>query len=730
MMNEPTTPAEASPTVAAHAARTLSTRKIILLSIAGVLVVALVATLLVFRPWEGRAEAQPAPTASVTPTPTPTPTPFATPGPQTPVALGSAPGVSDVFEDWKPRATNPAVTLLATDEMHDGEYGLRVLSSAPNGEIAAQHESIAFLTPGVFYTASAWVRSVGTQKGAIEFRPGTGWTESITVPGGEYDWQQVSVRFQASAIAATFRIVVKGATDGLLIDSVAYTADDGTAAVFPNGGFELNSADLTITNPSLVIVEGDDAGLALSTRRAPDGWLTWSAVDAEGDEAATGAEYFSGTAAAVPLRSLSPGFYTVTIQARVGGKMIERSSTVGIIESVAFEGALADSPFGIHLHYGDTRERDAATIGTLAALGIGHVRADTVWNKSELERGQFTYPEDTSAAMQAMAAQGMTALQVPVYSNPFYDEGKTPSTPQGLAAYGAFTANILATFPAVGQDVEVYNEFDHFFNTGACGPTPECYMPMLDAVNAAAPNATVVGPSLSGMGFKWDWLQQFFDQGGLDRIDVVTAHPYTQPEPASGFGDDIDRLTDMMEKAGSVKPIWITEMGWSAVGGWVSDEEQAAYLVQTMASSFGHGAERVYWYEAADQRSNPADIEGNFGLLESAKALAPLANAPKRAAVAQAVVAQMLEGAEPAGQDEVEGVESYRFTGPGDDLRVMWAPGGDAEVVISTRDDITVTDIYGTETTMAPKSGKITLTLGIDPVYVEGEGSVKVARGD
>lgn len=730
MMNEPTTPPEASPTVAAHAARTLSTRKIVLLSTAGVLVVALVATLLVFRPWEGRAEAQPAPTASVTPTPTPTPTPFATPADQPLVALGSAPGVSDVFEDWKPRAANPAVTLLATDEMHDGEYGLRVLSSAPKGEIAAQYESIAFLTPGTFYTATAWVKSVSTQNGAVEFRPGTGWTESITVPGGEYDWQQVSVRFQASAIAATFRIVVKGATDGLLIDSIAYTADDGSSAVFPNGGFELNSADLTITNPSLIIVEGDDAGLALSTRRAPDGWLTWSAVDAAGTEAATGAEYFSGTAAAVPLRALSPGFYTVTIQARVGGKMIERSSTVGIIESVAFEGALSESPFGIHLHYGDTRERDTATIGTLAALGIGHVRADTVWNKSELERGQFTYPDDTATAMQAMAAQGMTALQVPVYSNPFYDEGKTPSTPQGLAAYGAFTANILATFPAVGQDVEVYNEFDHFFNTGACGPTPECYSAMLDAVNAAAPNATVVGPSLSGMGFKWDWLQQFFDQGGLDRVDVVTAHPYTQPEPANGFGEDIDRLTEMMEKAGSVKPIWITEMGWSAVGGWVSDEEQAAYLVQTMASSFGHGAERVYWYEAADQRPNPADIEGNFGLLESAKALAPLANAPKRAAVAQAVVAQMLEGAEPDGQDELSGVESYRFAASGDELRVMWAPGGDAEVVISTRDDITVTDIYGTETTLVPKSGKITLSLGIDPVYVEGEASVKVARGE
>lgn len=732
MMTESTLPEDPAPMPAAHAAQSTAhrphgRRRAVLTVSAIAVAVAVIATASFLRPWE-RAEALPTPTATPTATPTPTSTPFATPGPQTPVALASAPGVSDVFDDWRARTQAPEVTMLASDDVHEGGYSLRVLSSAGGGEIAAQYESVAFLTPGVFYTASAWIKSEGTARGAVEFRPGTGWDDVISVPGGSYDWQQVSVRFQASGNAATFRIVVEGSTDGLLVDSVSYVADDGAQAVFANGGFEANSADLTITNPSLVLTEGQ-AGVNLSTRRAPDGWLTWSAVDARGVEAATGAEYFSGTTATVPLDDLSPGFYTLTIQARIGAKLIERTTTVGIVASVPFTGALAESPFGIHLHYSDSRERDAATIGTLAALGIGHVRADAVWNKTELERGQYTYPPDTAAAMEALAAHGMTALQVPVYANPFYDGGKTPSSPQGLAAYGAFTGNILATFPGVGQDVEVYNEFDHFFNTGTCGPTPQCYMPMLDAVNSVAPNATVVGPSLAGMGFKWDWLQQFFDQGGLDRIDVVTAHPYTQPEPADDFGDDIDRLREMMEKAGGAKPIWITEMGWAAVGGWVSDEEQAAYLVQTMAASFGHGVERVYWYEAVDQRSNPADIEGNFGLLESTTALAPLANAPKRSAIAQSVVAQMLQDAEPDGQDEVRGAESYRFTGPGDDLRVMWAPGGDTTVVLESDEEITVTDIYGAETTLIPKSGKVSLTLGIDPVYVEGAVTVKAKKG-
>lgn len=728
MMTEPTPPdAPAATTPSGHSVRTLTRRQITLLTVAIIVVGALIAALIVYRPWEMRIEAAPTMTPTPTASPSPSPTPFVTPGPQAPVALASAPGVTDSFDDWMARTSSPDVTPQASDDVQSGSYSLNVLSSSTSGTIAAQYESTATLQPGMTYTASAWVKSVGTGRGAVEFRPGNGWEPSVAVPSGSYEWQQVSVRFQASGTAATFRIVIKGATDGLLIDSLEYIADDGSAVIFPNGGFELNSADLTITNSSLIL-PAQAASLNISTRRAPDGWLTWSANDATGDEVATGAEYFSGFTATVPLERLGPGFYTVAINARVGAKEIQRTTTVGVVESMPYAGQLSGSPYGIHLHYGDSRERDVAMIGTLAALGIGHVRGDVVWSKSEAERNRYVYPADTAAAMEALAAQGMTALQVPVYANRLYDDGKTPSSPEGLAAYAAYTANILATFPSVGQTVEVYNEFDHFFNTGACGPTPECYIPMLDAVNAAAPEATTVGPSLAGMGFKWDWLNQFFALGGLSRIDIITAHPYTQPEPAADLGDDLERLKAMMEGAGGEKPIWLTEMGWATVDDWVSDEEQAAYLVQTMATSFGHGVERVYWYEAVDQRSEPTDYEGNFGLFESSRAFAPLANAPKQAAVAQSVVAQMLEERQSDGRDALKGVESYRFSGAGDDLRVLWAPEGNKDVVLKTTHDVTVTDIFGTRKTLSPSEGKIRITVDSTPVYLEGTFDVSVAK--
>lgn len=727
MMTEPTLPEDPAPPVAHAAPRISARRRVTIIVVAFVAITAVAVALFVFRPWAQADETAATPTP--TPTPTPTGTPFATPGPQTPVALGIAPGVTDVFDDWKARTSSPDVTLQAADDAHDGSYSLRLHSQASGSQIATQYESIAHLQPGIWYTVSAWVKSSGTQSGAVEFRPGSSWEPSVSVPEGSYDWQLVSTRFQAEGSVATFRVVVSGVSEELLIDSVSYTADDGGAVYFGNGGFEHNSADLTITNPSLVLEEGT-AVINLSTRRAPDGWVSWSAVDASGVEAAAGAEHFEGMAAVIPLAALDAGYYTLTIQAHIGAKDLTRVTTLGIIEERPYASELAQSPYGIHLHYGDTPERDAAMISTLASLGIGHVRADVVWNKSELVRNEYEYPSDTSLAMQALAANGMTALQVPVYANPLYDGGKTPSTSIGLRAYAAFTADVLSTFPTVGQTVEVYNEFDHFFNTGACGPSPECYIPMLDAVNAAVPDATAVGPSLAGMGFKWDWLQQFFALGGLSKIDVITAHPYTQPEPALGLSSDIERLKSMMASSGGEKPIWLTEMGWATVDNWVTDEEQAAYLVQTMAASLGTGVERVYWYEAIDQRSNPADYEGNFGIFESSTSLAPLANAPKRSAVAQSVVAQMLANKSGTKGAELRGVESYLFSDGAVDTHVMWSPDGATDVLISTTEDLTVTDIYGESEIVTPDSGKVTLRLDSTPIYVEGSGALKAAIDD
>lgn len=723
MMTEPMSPHEPEPTPAAASRHPRSARPSTLLSLAALIVVALVTAAVVFRPWESSEEAAPFPTPAASPTATPSP--FPTPPDQAPVALSTDAGVSDTFAGWRARTTSPAVTLLATDEAHGGEYALFLKSGAPTGAIAGQYEHPVTLEGGRTYTVSAWVKSLGTASGAVELRPSTGWEPVLRIPGGEYDWREVSVEIVPGG-TASIRLIVQGQVEGLWIDDITITSDTGESAFTSNGGFEANSADLAITTPSLML--GQLSTVSFTTRRAPGGWMSWTLSSGD-EEIAAGEVLFDGNDAAVSLPRVDFGYYSLRVAAHIGGKVIEREASVGVVPDLPESHRGTSSRFGIHLHDLTTPERTGNMIDQLASMGFGYVRADTVWANAEQEPGQYAFPSQFTENMNRLAQNGMTALQVPVYVNKNYDDGRTPSSGSGLAAYGAFTRAVLEHFPQAGADVEVYNEFDHFYNNGACGKTPECYISMLDAVNGAVdqtlPQARLVGPSLSGMGFKWEWLEAFFAQGGLDRLDVVTAHPYTQPLAAPTMGEDIERLRSMMRavNSGQEKPIWITEMGWATMQDWVSEEEQAKYLVQVTAAALGHGAERLYWYEAADQQASPVDGEANMGLFRSDSAVLPGGNEPKAAAVAQAALAARIGDMESARVEDVgTGIESYVFTGPKAATRVLWAsdPEKPRTIVIETRASVTVSDIYGGSTKMHPQNGKVTLPLTDVPVYLDG----------
>ena len=417
----------------------------------------------------------------------------------------------------------------------------------------------------------------------------------------------------------------------------------------------------------------------------------------------------------------------INLSAVLGDKTFDRSTSFAVLAPLDGSSALSDSRFGAHLHYqgGDTRISNL--IDTLAFNGIGHVRSDVSWWHTETEPGVYNYEAHTVDAMEHFARVGITALQLPVYSSAFYDNGRTPSTPEGLQAYANFANDVVSHFSEVGQDVEVYNEFDHTFNTGECGPTAACYLDMLSTtattIKAANPNATIVAPGNAGMGIKFDWLQDFFDLGGLQYTDAISAHPYIRTELPETLGGDLDRLTQMIRDAngGADKPIWLSEMGWSTVPNWVDDDAQANFLVRMMAVSFGHGVERVYWYEAADSGLIPDDGESNFGLFEAPISLIPNAYAPKLSGVAQAVLARQISGKDFVSFSDLEqGAHAYTF-GEGDEAtNIVWTEAESTSVTIEASGPVTITDMFGSKTELEPVDGSIQLNLSPRAAYLNG----------
>lgn len=657
---------------------------------------------------------------------------FKIPEPADPVSLATAAPSSDAFEEWVETPKPEIVQFLASDDEKGGAYSLVVVSAIAESDSAPAllSQKIA-VGAGQTVTLGFWAKATNAAENAVvvPLSPDR-LTTVLPVPAGTYDWTYVSREYttKGDQLSLDLGLLVDGATEGTWIDSMTLTAEDGSNIPLANSEFELNSADLTIISPSLLLTVGD-AHLELVTRRMPEGWIHWAAREGEGPVVAEGSALLSDFSSDADLSGLPPGLYTVDFTATLGDKVIPRTTTVAIVEEAPKTTAASDaaSPFGAFLHYLGGQSRIDNMVDTLASAGIRHVRVEIPWDLVESVPGQYVYPQHVEDTLAAFKDAGIDPLLVPAYYNPLYDKTLTPSSAEGLDAYAKFSRDVVSHYSSVGTDIEVYNEFDHTFNNGLCGRTPECYMEMLvptvDAVKAANPDAVIASPGNAGMGIKHDWLQVFFDQGGLEYTDVVSAHPYTQPDAPEKLIPQIEQLHQMIEDSngGAAKPVWFTEMGWASVPHWVTKDQQAQYMVRTMALALGHGVSRVYWFEAASLDLNPGTIETNFGLFDAPSTFLPNANAPKPAAVAQAVLANQIGGQEFTAKDGVaEGTYSYVFGAGKDATRIMWTTSPEATVQIAAKKDVTVTDVLGHVQTLKPVAGFVSLPLSGSPIYLTG----------
>lgn len=657
------------------------------------------------------------------------PTGFQTPAPAGPVALSTEADTSDEFDWWKLDRASDDVRFLASDEAHEDSLSLVVVSDSAQYEApVAQLEQTVGAVAGVTYTISFWAKSVNAGADAVAVLPSQdGWSSRIAVPGGTYDWTFFSTDYTVGALESMliFRIAVNGPTEGTWIDSVSIGETGTPNQTVNNNGFESSSADLTLSNSSLIFVEGA-ASLEVATRRSADGWISWSTRDINGEVALAGEELIAGYEASVDLAALTPGYYQLEITATLGDRVVTRETTLGVLAKGA-AGDSANSLFGVSMHIQPNDRRQANLIDYLGSAGVAHARIETQWSQIENSIGTYAYPELYDTVVEEFKDAGIVPLLIAAYSNPNYDNGLTPSSSRGLEAFANYAADVVKHYSYAGQELEVYNEFDHTFNTGECGMTPECYLEMLtataNAVKKNNPDATIVAPGNSGMGLKLDWVQRLIDLGGLQSIDAVSAHPYVQPAPPEALIADLDSLRNILDSVGGEsKPIWMTEMGWAAVPDWVTEDQQSDYLVRTLAIAAAHGVERVYWYTVADLGPNEIDRESNFGVFEAGSSLIPFTYAPKPAALAQAVMAQRLKNHEFTSSDDLgENSYSYVFEGPDSRMRIMWTSKETEVVVVASSEAVIVTDSLGKSAVHKPKSGKVEIELSGSPIYVDGK---------
>ncbi|MFC9558651.1 hypothetical protein [Agromyces sp. NPDC056965] len=493
---------------------------------------------------------------------------------------------------------------------------------------------------------------------------------------------------------------------------------------------------LTISSPSLIFHRGPGS-IAIGSTAAS---VSWKIADIAGAAVGSGVRWMSAGASTVDISALSPGYYTLSLHAGAAPNATDLTVSFAVIEPVPTSLIDESSPFGAATHL----NRPGWGVGVLdeaVKVGISHIREDAFWSNFETSPGTYTYPAGLTAIIDGARARGITPMVIANGANSHYDSGRTPSSPTGIAAFGAFAAALVDHYDL--DVLEVLNEYNGgTFNTSACGRTAACYLDVLEgvapAVKAVRPSTTVVGPATIGIGncIRPDGTKCFapdlIDRGGLDHLDAYSVHPYHYPggpEWLGGSGDALAGLRTRLQaaNAGSDVPIYLSEMGWPTQdGGGTTELQQADNLVRLYAVALANGVERIYWYDLVNDGRVPTSTEHNFGLLRQPLASTPetmttvIAHAPKPAIVAQAVLARKIGGLSYAGGDPVAlPVRSAVFGTGAATMRILWASAAGTATIAATG-PITVTDVLGRAETLPPTGGRVLLPLTSSPVFVEG----------
>jgi len=431
--------------------------------------------------------------------------------------------------------------------------------------------------------------------------------------------------------------------------------------------------------------------------------LSWHLRDFFGTESGSGTFDVSHGETVLRLPISSPGYFTLTVSSSDG---TEATTAIAFVPKP--RPAEQNSPFGVMTHFAKGWPTDVIPLIEMA--GIHRVRDEQPWRKIERNRGSYTFPAAFTTYMETLKSHDIDPLLVLAFSNPLYDDDKTPYSDEGRQAFAAYAAAVAKRYGNEVSALEVWNEYNGSFCDGPCASDrPRYYADMLkqtySALKASDSTVTVVGAA--AVPIPIDFFRGLFRAGVLSNLDAIVIHPYRKtPE---GVEDKIAELRTLMVKYGKEKPIWATEYG-DLADMKKSRDDVARYLVRMTTLLLSANVERVYWYLLKDYQ----DFSG-LGLVRSGDD--PMGRyVANPAYVAYATLIHELDGARFVRREQAPSTARvYLFSNGKMDIRVAWAPDG--PVQFHLQEPSQTIDMMGARRTTAT-GGMTAVTLDNNPVYL------------
>lgn len=274
----------------------------------------------------------------------------------------------------------------------------------------------------------------------------------------------------------------------------------------------------------------------------------------------------------------------------------------------------------------------AAVFDDLRAARVAWVRINVNWDGLERSRGRYSgrYLASLDRCIAQARSRQIRVLVVFLGTPAWARSGGTVVTPPKHPADYATALRFLAT--RYRSDVsawEIWNEENSraFWRNGSAHDYVRLLRDSYRAVKRAAPGALVV---FGGM-LRNDaaWLTACYRAGAKGYFDVLATHPY--PSGGKGLGvvsalGSVEKVRQVMVAHRDTKPIWFTEVGWSAPFA-VDPREQAVAL--TKALDFTDRRLRfvtdVFWFEAKNEIPSikPRSWQGGLSLISPSLARRP-----------------------------------------------------------------------------------------------------------
>jgi hypothetical protein len=196
-------------------------------------------------------------------------------------------------------------------------------------------------------------------------------------------------------------------------------------------------------------------------------------------------------------------------------------------------------------------------------------------------------------------------------------------------------------------------------------------------------------------------------------FDVATAHLYFQPNQ---IYDLLGLFSGIMRERGLMQPIWLVETNappkddpaWT-VADWtlsVTQDEQAAFVPQALATALAAGAERIAIYKLKDTTDDRAANPEPFGLLR-------LDGSPRPAYAGYKIALRYLAGSTTAERERWNEIGQIRLGQSGQTTTVLFArlPTWQRAEVAATDDTAVLVDMWGSKETITATNGIFSVDL-------------------